>query len=88
MLVDLYKKHKKKLNIIEFGGGVGQKNLEFNIVRFGKLISKSSNTEVIIVKNHNELSLFLKKNLIKDEIIIGMGAGLISKWMMDLKNFL
>ena len=27
----------------------------------------------------------LKKNLINDEIIIGMGAGIISKWMRELK---
>ena len=28
----------------------------------------------------------LKKNLISNEIIIGMGAGLISKWMNELKT--
>ena len=28
---------------------------------------------------------YLKKNLMNDEIIIGMGAGVISKWMRGLK---
>ena len=49
---------------------------------------KNSNTQVIIVKNEDELSKYLKKNLISNEIIIGMGAGLISKWMTGLKNLL
>ena len=49
---------------------------------------KNSNTQVIIVKNEIELSKYLGKNLISNEIIIGMGAGLISKWMMRLKNLL
>ena len=48
-------------------------------------ISKNSNTQVVIVKNQNELTIFLKKNLVKDEIVIGMGAGLISQWMRELK---
>ena len=31
---------------------------------------------------------YLKKNLFDDEIIIGMGAGSISKFMRELKNTL
>ena len=38
-----------------------------------------------MVKDQKELSIFLKKNLISNEIIIGMGAGIISQWMRDLK---
>ena len=38
-----------------------------------------------LVKNEIELRNFLNKNLISDEIIIGMGAGTISKWMKGLK---
>ena len=34
------------------------------------------------------LTKYLRKNLIKDEIVIGMGAGSISKWMYNLKNYL
>ena len=65
-----------------------KKNAKFNPVKFGELIMKNSNTQVIIVKNEIELSKYLKKNLISNEIIIGMGAGLISKWMTGLKNLL
>ena len=65
-----------------------KKNSKFNLVKFAKLIIKNSNTQVIIVKNEIELSKYLKKNLISNEIIIGMGAGLISKWMIGLKNSL
>ena len=61
------------------------KNPRFNLIKFAHLIAKNSKTQVIIIKNQNELSKFLKKNLISDEIIIGMGAGAISKWMYDLK---
>ena len=28
---------------------------------------------------------YFKKNLINNEIVIGMGAGIISKWMTKLK---
>ncbi len=62
-----------------------KKKLNFSMSKFANLISKKSNTRVIISKNERELRLFLKKNLISNEIIIGMGAGLISKWIMGLK---
>jgi len=65
-----------------------KKNLKFNLLNLAKLISKYSNTQVVIVNNEKELSQYLKKNLIKDEIIIGMGAGVISKWMLGLKTSL
>ena len=61
------------------------KNTKFNIIQFSKLISKNSKTQVILVKNEIELGRYFKKNLISDEIIIGMGAGVISKWMEGLK---
>ena len=62
-----------------------RKNYKFNLIKFVNMIGKNSNTQVVIVKNQTELSKFLKKNLISNEIIIGMGAGIISKWMADLK---
>ena len=63
-------------------------NKNFNLTNFGKMISKNSNVNVIIVKDEFNLRNFLKKNLIKDEIIIGMGAGSVSNWMRNLKHFL
>jgi len=65
-----------------------KKNFKFNLIKFANLISKNSKTQVIIVKNEIELSKYFKKNLISNEIIIGMGAGVISKWMAGLKSSL
>ncbi len=62
-----------------------KKKLNFNLNNFAKLISKNSKTQVVIVKNHKELTNFFKRNLISNEIIIGMGAGLVSSWMRGLK---
>ena len=65
----------------------GEKDkLNFNILNFSKLISKNSKTQVIIIKSQKDLSNFLRKNLINDEIIIGMGAGFISNWMRELES--
>ena len=52
------------------------------------MISMNSSVEVIIIKNEKEFKNFLKKNMIKNEIIIGMGAGSISNWMRNLKQSL
>ena len=65
-----------------------KKNSKFNIQEFAKSISKASKTQVIIIKDFNELGKYFKKNLMSDELIIGMGAGTISKHMNALKNIL
>ena len=65
-----------------------KKNLKFNSIKFANLIAKNSKTQVVIVKNEVELSKYFKKNLTSNEIIIGMGAGLVSKWMAGLKSSL
>ena len=65
-----------------------RRNLKFDLIKFANLISRNSNTQVILIKNQIELSKYLKKNLLSDEIVIGMGAGAISKWMLELKNTL
>ena len=62
-----------------------KKNVNFNLYNFAKLISKNSKTQVVLVKNQKELSNYFKKNLISNEIIVGMGAGSISQWMRELK---
>ena len=62
-----------------------KKNSKFNLIKFANLIAKNSKTQVIIVNSEKELSKYFKKNLISDEIIIGMGAGVISKWIRELK---
>ena len=65
-----------------------KKNFKYNHLNFAKLISKLSRTQVILIKDQKELEKYLKKNLIKNELIIGMGAGAISKWMRELKSVL
>ncbi len=57
----------------------------FDLIKFAKMISRNSNVDVIIIKNEDNLKNYFKKNLIGDEIIIGMGAGSISNWMRNLK---
>ena len=64
----------------------GEKNkLNFDRENFAKSISQNSKTQVILVKSQSEISNYFKKNLLDNEIIIGMGAGSISKWIRDLK---
>ena len=58
----------------------------YDEVEFSKLIAKNSNVQVILIKGQIELYKYLKKNLYKNEIIIGMGAGSITKWMREI-NF-
>tara|TARA_B100000035_G_scaffold302157_1_gene299483 strand:+ start:1619 stop:3016 length:1398 start_codon:yes stop_codon:yes gene_type:complete len=62
-----------------------KRNTKFNMLKFANLISKNSKTQVIIVNNEIDLKKFFKKNLFDNEIVIGMGAGVISKWINWLK---
>jgi len=64
------------------------KNQNFDQVNFAKLISRGSNTQVIIINSFDELIKYFKNNLMSNELIIGMGAGSISKWMRKLGRFL
>ena len=67
----------------------GEKNnKKFDLIKFGKMISFNSNVDVIIIENEENFKNFFKKNLIRNEIIIGMGAGSISNWMRNLKQSL
>ena len=65
-----------------------KRNLKYNTFDFAKLIIKLSKTRVIIIQNYNEIEKYFKKNLTNNEIIIGMGAGSISKYMRELKRSL
>ena len=59
---------------------------KFNLIKFAKLISINSKVQVIVINDEKNLTNFFKKNLIKNEIIIGMGAGSISSWMRNLQK--
>jgi UDP-N-acetylmuramate--alanine ligase len=63
-----------------------KKDKYYNQENFAKLIAEKSKLQVVIIKNEIELEKYLKKNLLGNEIVIGMGAGSISKWMRDLKD--
>ena len=65
-----------------------KKNIKYNKTEFANLISEKSTTQVILIENFNELEKFFKKNLISDEIVIGMGAGSISKHIRELQYIL
>ena len=56
----------------------------FNQESFSKQIAKKSGTQVINIKDKNELKKFIKKNLLKNEVVICMGAGSISNWIREI----
>ena len=56
----------------------------YNEKDFAKLISRNSDIQVILVKDQQDLNNFFKKNLLNNEVIIGMGAGSITKWMREI----
>ena len=41
-----------------------------------------------MINNEVELKKYFKKNLTKNEIVIGMGAGSITNWMRSLTKIL
>ena len=41
-----------------------------------------------MIEDYRDIENYFKKNLISNEIIIGMGAGSISKYMRELKTIL
>ncbi len=59
-------------------------NSTYDQESFAKLIAKNSNVQVILVKDQENLNKFFKKNLQKGDLIIGMGAGSITKWMREI----
>jgi len=65
-----------------------KKDKLYDQVQFSFLIKKFSKVQVINIENEQSLRKYLKKNLINDEIVIGMGAGSISKWMRNLKSII
>ena len=61
-------------------------NLKLNFVykNFAKEIIKFSNVKLIMIRNQEELSKFVKHNIYGNNLVIGMGAGSISNWMRML----
>ncbi len=63
-----------------------RRDKSFSQNNFAKLIAKYSKTQVVVIHNKEDIKKYLDKNLIENEIVIGMGAGSISKWMRELKG--
>ena len=59
---------------------------KYKQAKFANLISKFSKVQVVILKGESDLTKYFKKILINNEVVIGMGAGSITKWMYNLKN--
>ena len=55
--------------------------LELETIFVGQEFSKLNNKAF---KNIADLKSFIKKNLIKDEMVICMGAGSISNWIREI----
>ncbi len=64
----------------------GEKAIKFDLENFAKKISKNSRTEAVIVKNEENLNIFLDKNFTNNEIVIAMGAGTISQWIRSISK--
>ena len=64
----------------------GEKNKKFSLRKFCKDVISYSKTQVIQIDNKNQIEMYLKKNLLGNEIIIAMGAGSISGWIRDISS--
>ncbi len=64
----------------------GEKNKKFSLNQFCKDIILNSKSEVVQVDNKNQIDVYLKKNLLNNEIVIAMGAGNISSWIRDISK--
>ena len=62
--------------------------VNFSYKQFAKEIIKNSKLKLIMINNKNDLHKFVKHNIYGNNIIIGMGAGSISKWIRSLPNSL
>ena len=62
--------------------------LGFSYENFAKDIVKRSNVKLFMVENNNQLAKFLMKNLYGKKIVVGMGAGSISRWIKELPNLM
>ena len=63
-----------------------KKKYNFNQDSFSKLISKKSRTQVVNINDKKDLKNYINKNLLKNEIVICMGAGSITNWIREIGN--
>ncbi len=90
-IISLYKDFTKSFNnadqvLVCPVYSAGEKNKKFNHRKLCKDIIYNSKTEVVYIDNKNQIEMFLKKNLLRNEIVIAMGAGNISGWIRDISS--
>ena len=90
-IISLYKDFTKSFNnadqvLVCPVYSAGEKNKKFNHQKLCKDIILNSKTEVVYIDNKNQIEMFLKKNLLSNEIVIAMGAGNISSWIRDISS--
>ena len=61
-----------------------KKKGNFSQSNLSNLIAEKSKIQVVNIKNQIDLKNFFRKNLLKDEMIICMGAGSISNWVREI----
>ncbi len=62
--------------------------LGFSYINFAKEIIKNSKVQLFLVNNKVELAKYIKANIYGKKIVIGMGAGTISKWIRELPQLI
>ena len=62
--------------------------LGFSYLNFAKELIKNSKIELFLVDDKYQLAKYIKNNIYGKKIVIGMGAGTISKWMRELPKLL
>ena len=62
--------------------------LGFDYNNFAKDIIKNSKVNLFLINDQYQLAKFVKSNIYRKKIVIGMGAGSISNWMRDLPKLI
>ena len=62
--------------------------LGFSYLNFAKELIRNSKIELFLVDDKYQLAKYIKNNIYGKKIVIGMGAGTISKWMRELPKLL
>ena len=60
----------------------------FSYLNFAKKIIKNSKVKLFLIDDKFQLAKYVKSNIYGKKIVIGMGAGSISRWMRELPKLL
>jgi UDP-N-acetylmuramate--alanine ligase len=62
--------------------------LGFSYIKFAKEVMKNSKVKLFLIDDKFQLAKYIKNNIYGKKIVIGMGAGTISKWIRELPELL